>query len=275
MRKSKLFLIGAIGLFIIVGVCTLSPLFIVHDPVYADLKNSLLAPEWFVNGLRGHVLGTDSLGRDILSRLLVGGRSSLFISVAAVIPSAIIGTILGLLAGYYSSFTDMVIMRLCDIMMATPSLLLAICIVAVMGSSYFNLIIVLIITSWVITTRIIRGTVLTIRNAEYIQAARVIGFGNMRIIVQEVFPNTLTPLIVNESQHFGAIILVEAAMSFLGMGMPLPAPSWGTMIADGREYLTNAPWVVVVPGIALMLTVLFFNFLGDGLRDVLDPRNRD
>jgi len=275
MRKSKLFLIGSILLLSIIVICLASPLFVGYDPIAANLKMRLQPPDWFSKVSGGHILGTDPLGRDVLSRLLIGGRASLFIAFAVVIPSAIFGAVLGLLAGYFSKATDTVIMRICDIMMATPPLLLAICIVAVMGQTMFNLIIVLAATSWVVGARVVRGTVLSIRNTEYIQAARVMGSGNFRIMINEVLPNVVTPLIVTESQHFAAIILTEAAMSFLGMGVPLPAPSWGTMIADGREYISTAPWIVIAPGIALMLTVLAFNFLGDGLRDVLDPKNKD
>lgn len=275
MKKSKFFLIGGIGLMLIILLCLLSPLFVRFDPIESDLTMRLTPPEWFRNGLNGHILGTDALGRDILTRLLMGGRASLFIAFAVVIPSALIGCVLGLLSGYFSGKVDNVIMRFCDIMMATPSLLLAICIVAVMGSSFFNLIITLIITSWVIGARVVRGTVLAIRESEYVQAARVMGMSNLKIMVTEILPNVVTPLIINESQHFGAIILTEASMSFLGMGVPLPTPSWGTMISDGRQYIASAPWVVIVPGMALMLTVLFLNFLGDGFRDVLDPKNKD
>lgn len=275
MKKSKFFLIGGIGLIVIVLLCVLSPLYVQYDPLATDLTMRLTPPEGFRNGLSGHILGTDALGRDILTRLLLGGRASLFIAVSVVIPSALIGCVLGLISGYYAGVVDNVVMRFCDIMMATPALLLAICIVAVMGSTFFNLIITLIITSWVIGARVVRGTVLAIRESEYVQAAKVMGLSNLKIMVTEILPNVVTPLIINESQHFGAIILTEASMSFLGMGVPLPTPSWGTMISDGRAYIASAPWVVVVPGIALMLTVLFFNFLGDGLRDILDPKNKD
>jgi ABC-type dipeptide/oligopeptide/nickel transport system permease subunit len=275
MRKSKLFMIGSILLLLIVLVCITSPLFVKYDPIKTDLRHRLNPPEWFAKGLSGHVLGTDPLGRDVLTRLLIGGRASLFIAFSVVVPSALFGAVLGLLAGYYSKLTDSVIMRICDIFMATPPLLLALCVVAVMGNSMINLIFVLALTSWVIGTRMVRAAVLAVRNSEFILAAKVLGAGNLRIMLTEVLPNTLTPIIVTESQHFAAIVLTEAAMSFLGLGVPLPAPAWGSMIADGRQYLATAPWIVLAPGIALMLAVLSFNFLGDGLRDVLDPKNID
>jgi ABC-type dipeptide/oligopeptide/nickel transport system permease subunit len=275
MRKSSLFMIGSISLFLIVVICLASPLFVKFDPIKADLRHRLNPPEWFSKGLNGHVLGTDPLGRDVLTRLLVGGRASLLIAISVVVPSAIFGAILGLIAGYYSHLADSVIMRICDIFMATPALLLALCVVSVLGNSMLNLIIVLALTTWVVSTRMVRATVLAIRNSEFILAAKVIGAGNLKIMLSEVLPNVLTPIIVTESQHFAAIVLTEAAMSFLGLGVPVPAPAWGSMISDGRQYLEQAPWIVLAPGIALMLAVLAFNFLGDGLRDVLDPKNID
>lgn len=274
MRKSSLFMIGAIGILSIVLACFLSSFYMPYDPIQSDLHMRLCAPEWFSNGLQGHILGTDALGRDVLTRVLDGGRSSLIIAISVTVPSAIIGIALGLLAGFFSGVTERIIMRFCDIMSAIPGLMLAICIVAVLGASFTNLIITLTITSWVITTRIVRSSVLTLRNQEYVQAARVLGASNMRIMISEILPNVLTPVLINESQHFAAIVLTEASMSFLGLGVPLPQASWGGMISDGREYLMKAPWTVIAPGIALMLAVLFINFLGDGLRDVLDPKNR-
>lgn len=169
----------------------------------------------------------------------------------------------------------MCIMRLCDILMATPGLLLAVCVVAVLGSNFVNLIIVLSITGWVRYARLVRGNVLAIRNSEYIQASRVLGAGNAHIILTQVLPNITTPLIIQASQQFGNVILIEAGMSFLGVGVPISTPSWGGMISAGREYIATAPWVVIAPGVALMITVLAFNFLGDGLRDVLDPKNKN
>lgn len=275
MKKSKMFIIGGIVFIVIVLLCVLSPLYINHDPLAQDLRMRLTAPQWFSNGVDSYVLGTDALGRDVLSRLLVGGRYSLMIAILTLIPSAIIGIILGLISGYYGGLTDSLVMRFCDIMMATPPLMLAVCIVAILGASIRNLIFTLIITSWVVGARMVRSTVLIIRNSEYVQAAKVMGAKNLHIMFHEILPNVLTPIIITESQHFGAIILTEASLGFLGLGVPLPTPSWGTMISDGREYLATAPWIVIAPGIALMLIVLACNFLGDGIRDVLDPRNKD
>jgi ABC-type dipeptide/oligopeptide/nickel transport system permease subunit len=268
-----MFMIGFIGIISIVGLCLFSPMFIAHDPLAADLEVRLKPPEWLAKGWKGHIFGTDPLGRDVLTRVLIGGRFSLFISFTVVFMATFIGIIVGLSSGFYAGKTDSLLMRICDITMATPQLLLAICIVAVLGPSNFNLIVVIVVTSWAASARIVRGVTLTIRNSEYIQAARVLAAGDFRIMLSEILPNTYTPILISVTQSLGITILIEASMSFLGMGVPLPKPSWGTMISDGREYIAQAPWIVVVPGVALMLTVLAFNFLGDGFRDALDPKN--
>ena len=275
MKKSKLFLIGGIVFLLIIVLCILSPLYVQHDPLQADLANRLVAPQGFANGLKGFVLGTDAMGRDVLTRMMMGGRYSLAIATLTLIPSAFIGIFLGLIAGYYGGLVEAFIMRFCDIMMAIPGLMLAVCIVAVLGANMPNLILTLTVTSWIVGCRVIRGEVLAIRRAEYVQAARCMGAGNFRIMIKEILPNVVTPAIITESQHFGAIILTEASLGFLGLGIPMPKPTWGTMLSDGRAYITEAPWLVIAPGIILMLTVLACNFLGTGLRDILDPRNKD
>lgn len=275
MRKNKMFLIGGIGILVIILLCLFAPLYVQFDATQSDLRQRLLAPEGFANGLSGHVFGTDPLGRDVLTRVLMGGRASLLIAFSVVIFSTILGVILGVTAGFYGGIVDTVIMRFTDIMMAMPALLLAICVVAVLGSSYTNLILVLILTNWVMIARVVRGVVLTIRNSDYVNAARLLGFSSARIMASEILPNTLTQIIISATQNLGVVILTEASMSYLGMGVPLPTPAWGTMLSDGREYIATAPWIVVVPGIVLMLTVLAFNFFGDGVRDILDPKNKD
>lgn len=275
MRKNKMFFIGGVGILLIILLCAFSPLYIAHDPIAVDLSARLQAPEWLKNGWSGHILGTDPLGRDVLTRVLIGGRTSLFISFSVVILSTIFGVILGLAAGYFGGLADTVIMRVCDILMATPALLLAVCVVAVLGASYSNLILVLTLTNWLMMARVIRGVVLTIRNADFVNAARLLGASNLRIMLTEVLPNVVTQVIISATQNLGVVILTEASMSYLGMGIPLPTPAWGTMLSDGREYINTAPWIVLVPGIILMLTVLSFNFFGDGVRDILDPKNKD
>ncbi len=275
IRKNRMFILGGTGVLVILLLCFFSPLYVQFDSTAADLASRLQKPEGLINGIKGHVFGTDPLGRDVLTRVLVGGRASLFISFSVVIFSTVAGVVLGMVSGFYGGLADKFIMRFCDIMMATPSLLLATCVVAVLGSSYTNLIIVLVMTNWLMIARVVRGVVLTVRNSDYVNAARLLGASNARIMAREVLPNVLTPVIISATQNLGTVILIEASMSYMGMGVPLPTPAWGTMLSDGREYIGTAPWIVVVPGIALMLTVLSFNFLGDGIRDILDPKNKD
>jgi len=275
MLKSKFFVIGAIMVAIIVIISLISPYIIVHDPQKAALKLRLLSPDFFNKGWTGHVFGTDPLGQDILTRLLIGSRVSLLIALVGVTVPCIIGTALGLIAGYYGGFIDSIIMRLSDIQLSIPTMVLAITVMAIFGNSVPNLMMVLIVVGWVNYARVIRGTVMSIRNGEFVQASRALGASNLRIMVTQILPYITTTLIILMSQQVGIVILTEANMSFLGMGVPLPAPSWGSMIAGGREYIATAPWTVIAPGLALMLTVLAFNFLGDGIRDVLDPKNKD
>jgi len=275
MRKSSFFMIGATLVLLIIFIALISPYIVVHNPIKSDLRSRLLPPDGFSKGWSGHILGTDPLGQDVLTRLLIGSRVSLYISFTSVIATAIIGTILGIMAGYYRGIVDNIIMRIGDIQVSIPHTVLAMAIMAVLGNSVTNLIMVLIFTRWVQYARVVRGNVLAIRSTEYISAARVLGASNGRIMFKEILPNVLTSLIIVMSQQFGQAILTESALSFLGLGVPPPAPSWGVMIADGREYIATAPWVVLSSGVALMIAVLAFNFLGDGVRDVLDPKNKN
>lgn len=275
MLKSKFFIIGFVMVSIIVIISLLSPYIIVHDPQKTQLKLRLLSPEYFSKGWSGHVFGTDPLGQDVLTRLLIGSRVSLIIALVGVTIPCIIGTALGVIAGYYGGVVDSIIMRFSDIQLSIPTMVLAITVMAIFGNSVPNLMIVLVIVGWVNYARVVRGTVMSIRNGEFVQASRALGASNLRVMTTQILPYIITPLIILMSQQVGTVILTEANMSFLGMGVPLPAPSWGSMIAGGREYIATAPWTVIAPGLALMLTVLAFNFLGDGVRDVLDPKNKD
>ncbi len=274
MRKSKFFIAGAVIVAFILIMALISPLIIVHNPIGMNLSQRLLPPDFFSKGWNGYIFGADPLGQDILTRLLIGSRMSLMISVTVVLATALLGTILGVVSGFYGKTVDMIIMRIADIQMSIPPIVLAIAVIAVLGTSITNLIIVLVITGWPQYTRVVRSNVMVMRNIEFIQASRALGSSSLRIMFTQVLPNVLTALIILMSQMFGKIILVEASMSFLGLGVPLPTPSWGSMISDGREYLTTAPWVVIAPGCALMLAVLGFNFLGDGVRDILDPKSK-
>jgi len=273
ITSSKLFMIGAVGVFVIALICLLAPWIVAFDPEQGGLQSRLLPPQWFSEGLGGHVLGTDQLGRDVLSRVLVGGQYSLMIALTVVVGGMLIGIALGLIAGYFGGIADAIIMRVVDVMMSLPTLIVALCFVAVLGPSFQNVIIVLALTSWVLTARVVRGSTLAVRSTDYIAAARVMGAGGGRMMIREILPNVLPPILIMASQQIGVILLTEAGMSFLGMGIPAPTPSWGGMIAGGQAYIATAPWIVVAPGMALMLAVLAFNLLGDGVRDVLDPRS--
>lgn len=269
---SKFFMIGFVMVIILVVAIFAGPIIIPYDAVQMDVFNQLQAPSFKAGESGVHILGTDGLGRDMLVRLLVGGQVSFKIAFFAVIIGGFLGTVLGLVSGYYGKAVDTIIMRIGDIQLSINTTLLAIVIASILGPNVTNLIIVMIISSWTKFARLIRGEVLLVKNKEFIQASRVLGASDLHIMFRQVLPNVTTSLIVLLSQQFGQIILLEAALSFLGMGVPLPQPSWGTMISDGRAYLENAPWIVVVPGLALMFSVLAFNFLGDGVRDVLDPK---
>lgn len=275
MLKSKLFMIGFFCFLFILICCIIGPMFPRWDYSEISLGERFTKPEGFAKGLDGHILGTDALGRDMLTRLILGGRASLLIAFSVVGLCSLIGVTIGLISGYFGGIVDTILMRICDIFMAVPSLLLAICIVAVWGTSFVNLIFVLALSSWPSMARLIRAQVLSVKSMDYVRAAKVCGAHNFWIIFKEVLPNVLMPLIVTVTERIGTTILTETSMSYLGMGVPAPMPSWGGMISDGRGYISTEPFVVIVPGIALMLTVLAVNFLGDGLRDILDPRNKD
>lgn len=272
MLHSKFFMVGAVTAIVIILLSVFSSVIVQYDPLTNNLAERLMAPEYFARGLQGHVFGTDEAGRDIFSRLLLGSRYSLTIAAVVVFVAAFIGTVLGAVSGYFGGAVDAVIMRLCDIMMAIPNLVLAIAVMAVLGPNIFNLVIVLIITTWVQYCKVTRNNVMVVKNTEFVKASQVLGASRMHIMFSQIFPNVTTQLIILISQQLGWTILTEASLSFLSLGVQPPTPSWGNMIADGRNFLITNPWLVMVPGVALMVTVLAFNFLGDGLRDVLDPK---
>jgi len=275
MRKSKTFLIGAISTGLILILLFLAPVLCHHDPVHVNLMARLTPPQWFSAGAEGFILGADGVGQDIFARLLYGGRTSVVVAMFGVIFPAVIGTVLGLISGYYGGKVDMFIMRLSDVMLSLPLIMVAITVMAILGANVVNLVIVITFCQWVNYARIARGEVLAMRKSEFVQASIVLGATDRHIIFTQILPNCMTPLIITASQALGFIIILEAGLSFLGCGVPPPAPSWGSMISEGREYITFAPHTVLVPGLALMLTVLAFNFLGDGIRDVLDPKSKD
>ncbi|MBM3504421.1 MAG: ABC transporter permease [Alphaproteobacteria bacterium] len=264
----------AFGVFVLLVIAAIgAPWLSPFDPRDGRILDSLTAPEGL--GANAHLLGTDALGRDVWSGILHGARISLVVALASVAGAGLIGTAIGLLAGYFRGWTDEIVMRLVDVQMAFPFIILAITIMFILGRGLTNVIVVLIVTSWPLYARVIRAETLRLRDAEFVVAARVVGCGTARVMLRHVLPNAVTPLIVVATFAVPQMIIFEAGLSFLGVGMPAAVVSWGTLIADGRSYLDQAWWISTFPGIALMLTVLSINILGDWLRDRLDPRLRN
>jgi peptide/nickel transport system permease protein len=272
--RSKLRLFGASVLIIFVICALLAPIMSPADPAFGELTQRVRAPS-LLGGPPGHVLGTDQLGRDILSRLIHGARVSLVVGLSAVAMAGSIGIVLGLVSGYYGGWTDALIMRLADVQLALPGILLAIAILSALGPGLFNVILVLGIGGWTGYARIVRGQVLSHRERDYVVAARGLGVPSARIIARHLLPNSVTPAVVLATFAVAQAIVTEAALSFLGLGVGVQVPTWGNMLADGRAYVATAWWLAMFPGIAISLVVLSINLLGDWLRDVLDPRMRN
>ena len=259
------------GLVIVAVVfisASLAPWILPWDAAAQDLPNRLEGPTW------SHWFGLDELGRDILARVLLGARVSLLVGVVVVGVSSIAGMAIGGVSGYYGGRLDQVIGRVMDVLMAFPGMLLAIALVAVLGPSLVNVVLALAVIGWVGYARLVRGQVLRAREFEYVTAAKALGAGTGRILLRHVLPSALPPLIVQATLGMAGAILSEAALSFLGLGVQPPTPSWGTMINGGRVHLLDAPHLTIFPGLFLAIVVLGFNFLGDGLRDALDPRRK-
>jgi peptide/nickel transport system permease protein len=246
-----------------------------YDPLKGSLAKRLRPPVWQEGGSMDHPLGTDKLGRDILSRLIHGARVSLMVSMVAIFVGGIVGTALGLISGYFGGRVDSLLMRLVDISLSLPTILLALVLVAAIGPSFGTVITVMVILLWARYARLVRGETLSIRERDFIARARVAGASHTRIMVKYIFPNVVNSLVVLATLQVGYVILLESALSFLGAGLPRPMPAWGLMIADGRELIVTAWWVSMLPGLAIMFTALALNLLGDWLRDHLDPKLRN
>ena len=273
-RRSPLASLGVLIVGLVVIAALAAPLLATTDPIDQDLAVALKPPFWMADGSLQHPLGTDHLGRDVFSRLVYGAQISLTISVLAALLGAAVGVAAGLVAGYLGGRVGTVIMRVVDLNLAFPLILLALAVVALLGANLRNLVIVMAITTWMIYARVVRGLTLTLREQEFVQAVRALGARDARIIARHVLPNVLAPVMVIWTLEVARVILMESALSFLGLGVPPPTPTWGRMLAEGRDYLTMAGWISIFPGLAIMVTVLGINFLGDGLRDLLDPRLR-
>ncbi|MCE3199028.1 ABC transporter permease [Paenibacillus sonchi] len=268
-RRNKTAMLGLCIIVFFVLIALLAPLIAPYGFKEQELVNRLKAPS------AAHWFGTDDLGRDMFTRIIYGARISLWVGFFAVIGSIIAGTFLGILAGFYGKWIDMLISRLFDILLAFPSILLAIAIVAILGPSLQNALYAIAIVNIPTYGRLVRAKVLSLKSEEYITAARAIGMTNTRILLTHILPNSLTPIIVQGTLGIATAIIEAAALGFLGLGAQPPDPEWGKMLSDSRQFIQKAPWTVVFPGLSIMLTVLGFNLMGDGLRDVLDPRMKN
>lgn len=277
--------VALLVLALVTGSALLAPLIVPHDPLYQDITQRFRPPAWLPNGSAAHLLGTDQLGRDVLSRVIFGGRVSLQIALLAVVISGAIGVSVGLVAGYVGGGVGDVLMRLADIQHSFPFIVLAIAIMSVLNlgrlelfgrlvpvDPFWALVGILSVWGWSGYARVARGGVLAVKEREFVQSARLLGAGHRRILVRHILPNVVSPLFVLWSFALASLIIAESSLSFLGFGVQAPTPSWGNMLADGRGSLATAWWVAVTPGVAIMVTVLAVNVIGDRLRDILDPR---
>jgi dipeptide transport system permease protein len=269
--QSRGAVIGLVVFTLLVIVALLAPWIAPHDPI-EQYKDFFLEPPSFLGGDPRFLFGTDPVGRDILSRLLHGARFSLLIGAVVVVLALGGGIVLGLLAGFFRGWVDVVIMRLMDLILAFPYLLLALVLVTILGPGLFNAMFAIAITLLPFFARLTRGAVLAEKSREYVTSARLAGAGNLRLMVSTILPNCLAPLIVQATLCFSDAILGAAALGFLGLGAQPPTPEWGTMLANAREFIQRAPWVVTFPGLCILVTVLAINLIGDGLRDALDPK---
>jgi ABC-type dipeptide/oligopeptide/nickel transport system permease subunit len=264
----KLYLIGFIIVAIIILTAIFAPLLAPFDPIQNDLRGKLQSPSW------EHWLGTDQLGRDILSRIIYGTRISLEIGFAAISSSAIIGILMGLAAAYFGGWVFTIIMRITDALMALPGIILVLLIAGLVGGGVGVVIFALGFGGIAIMCRMMCGQALSVKQNDYILAGRAVGMSNWRIMITQIFPNAFPPLIVGITMGIGGVVLGEAGLSFLGIGVPAPSPSWGSMVMDGQRYLLENPLLSLAPGVAIMLLVFGFNMVGDGIRDAIDPKLR-
>lgn len=265
MNNNKGIIIGAVMMGAMLVLSIAAPLFTSFNPELVNMSERLLAP------CAGHPLGTDDYGRDLLSRVLFGGRVSFLVGFLTVVATMILGVVLGMISGYYK-VADQIIMRVADGLMAFPVIILSLAIMAVLGASKMNVVIALTVVYVPGMTRVVRASVISVKKMEYIEAARASGASNSRILLLYILPNIVSPVIVQATMTFAYAVLAEAGLSFLGVGTPPPAPSWGNILSDARSIMSTAPWMALFPGLAITITVLGLNMLGDGLRDRFDPK---
>lgn len=272
--RDRLAIAAALGVVLFVAMALLAPWLAPHDPYDTDLLRRLQPPAWMEGGEWSYVFGCDSLGRDIVSRIIYGARISIFIGVVVVLLATLVGTLAGLAAGYLGGAVDAVISRIVDVLLGFPYLIFAIGLMGMMGPGLQNIILALVYKEWTISCRVVRGETLATRELEYVEAARAVGASRTHIMLREILPNIMSPLIVVATTRMATIIILEASLSFLGLGMQPPLASWGSMVADGRSFLSDAWWVGTFPGLAIFLLVLAINLASQGLRDAFDPRLR-
>ena len=268
-RKNYILYIGAFLSVFVLLVTDFGPLFEPYNPTKMELSQKFIAP------CREFIFGTDHLGRDIFSRVIEGARVSLVIAGCVVLFSAVLGVALGMISGYVGGAVDMIIMRVVDALLAFPTIIFALALSTMMGTGQTNLIIAITCIQWTRYARIARGETLMLKNAEYVEAARSIGNNTAQILAKYIFPNVVSKIIILASLDIGTIILYCASLSFLGLGAQPPSPDWGVMISEGKDYIQYAPWLTLFPGLAIAVSALAFNMLGDGLRDLLDPRMKE
>lgn len=268
LLRNPLTLTGSVIILVLVIVAGIAPYIAPHDPFATNPIQKLLPPS------AKHLMGTDGLGRDIFSRVLFGARISVWIAFLILLIAGTMGTVVGLVAGYLGSFWDNFLMRITDIFMAFPQLILAMAVAAALGPSLTNVVLAISFGAWTVFARLARSRAIAVREEDYVEAARAAGAGPLRILFVHVLPMVLSPVIIQGTLSMGGIILTAAGLGFLGFGAQPPSPEWGLMVSDGRNFMPHAWWVSTFPGLAIMITVLGFNLLGDGIRDILDPRMR-
>ncbi len=264
--------LGAIIVLSFILIAILAPFVAPHDPLKASIVNRLQPPFWIEGGSSTYLLGADEIGRDILSRIIYGARVSILVGLVTVAISGFLGTLLGSFAGYFRGRFDAILSRFADLLLSFPYLIFAIFLMSIVGPGFFNLIVILCFKSWVNFFRLSRGEMISEKTKEYVEAAQALGESDIKIIFKEILPNIIHSLLVLATLRVGFFIILEASLSFLGLGIQPPTPAWGSMINSGRAYMLSAWWVSTIPGIALLILVLSINLLGEGLRDILDPR---
>jgi len=274
-KKNRAALVGFIVVVLLVFTAIFAPIVAPYSPDIQNLADRLIPPMWDVKGVSSHVLGTDDFGRDLFSRIIFGSRISLMVGAISVGVSLSFGLVMGIIAAYFGGKTDLFIMRIVDIMLSIPAILLAIVIVSILGPSLFSAMTAIGIVGIPTYARIVRASVLAEREKEYVIASRINGSSNFRLMFAVILPNCASPIIVQATMGFASAVLEAAGLSFLGLGAQPPTPEWGAMLSDSLQFITTAPWMIFYPGVAIFLTVLSFNLMGDGLMDVLDPKLKD